>query len=192
MHTDRLIWSAQVELARRLPASSGCTSTQLSRRLSSTLAPNIPLTQLSIRLVHIAKLPSSHGSSALPGGRCCQSPAHPHRAGDTILCQIGCTVHRCTTGSATQKCTGGTQDRPKVVHHPFPLSKAQKHKSSDSASAGSARLDRSSTLEAVKPDEGCPRPPHPLSCTPRNQPHPRVFHTLHPARAVSLEPLKKT
>ena len=95
--------------------------TQLSRRLSSTLAPNIPLTQLSIRLVHIAKLPSSlYGSSALPGGRCCQSPPHPHRAGDTILCQIGCTVHRCTTGSATQKCTGGTQDRPKVVHHPFP------------------------------------------------------------------------
>ena len=42
--------------------------TQLSRRLSSTLAPNIPLTQLSIRLVHIAKLPSSlYGSSALPG-----------------------------------------------------------------------------------------------------------------------------
>ena len=53
-------------------------------------------------------------------------PPHPHRAGDTILCQIGCTVHRCTTGSATQKCTGGTQDRPKVVHHPFPPLKSTK------------------------------------------------------------------
>ena len=104
--------------------------TQLSRRLSSTLAPNIPLTQLSIRLVHIAKLPSSsYGSSALPGdveGVVKALHPHPHRAGDTILCQIGCTVHRCTTGSATQKCTGGTQDRPKVVHHPFPPLKSTK------------------------------------------------------------------
>ena len=168
--------------------------TQLSRRLSSTLAPNIPLTQLSIRLVHIAKLPSSYGSSALPGdveGVVKALPTHTEQATPFYVKLVApCTGAPPAAPPKSAPVALKTGRRLSTI--PSPLSKAQKHKSSHRVCAGSARLDRSSTLEAVKPDEGCPRPPHPLSCTPRNQPHPQVFHTLHPARAVSLEPLKKT
>ena len=191
MQTDRLIWSAQVELARRLPASSGCTRNCQDGSVA-----------------HWHPTSPSHSSQS---GWCTLPSFHPHMA--AVHCQEMWKVlskpspptqsrrHHSMSNWLHRAPVHHRQRHPKVHRWhsrpaegcpPSPLSKAQKHKSSDSASAGSARLDRSSTLEAVKPDEGCPRPPHPLSCTPRSQPHPRVFHTLHPARAVSLEPLKKT
>ena len=180
---------------------------QLARQPSSSQV------QLSITEMHIAKLPASYGCQAnlvhegVEGD--CQSPlSHPPT--HTWQLTRGCIqmhtgvwwvklVAPNTAPAAVppKSAPVALHSRPAEGCPPIPplsssLSTTNAILNKLVPSVGQLDWVHKCSGSTVRPDEGCPRPPHPLSCTPTPHPHPYAFHPpLHPARILSLQPRKK-